>query len=299
MPRPKSPPLPRSAGKVLPCFLAMAVPGLLFPSPDGLFAQTATRIEADPPSLVMERGTTAELRIRLADAGGRTVEEPVRVVAPRQGLALSGETVTARRVGEYEIVVTTVRPGPGGQPLQLIIPVVVVWPPVVRIEVESPGPLYKGARVKFRATALHGDGTVRPRAEFVWTTSHPARAEVDAFGHVTGKARGPVRVEAAFEGVTGGLSPGVRDFPGASLVLEGGAQTVRTGDVQIFSAVVRDAAGNPIPDAPVEWSHSYVPAPGVMAPPARWKSSGRGGKSGFIAPTSGSSRVWTAGTMRW
>ena len=235
----------------------------------GLLAQTASRIEADPSSLVIERGRSATVVVRVLDDQGRVVHEAVRMVAARRGLSLADGTVTGLEVGEWEIVVTTVRPGSGGQPVQLTVPVVVAWPPVVRVVVESPALLFEGSTVTHRAIALHGDGTTRPGADFAWRTTDPARAEADAFGHVRGVAPGPVRVEAAFEGVTGGLDHTVREFTGAALEIVGGAAApVRTGDVQAFTAIVRDTAGNEIEDAPVEWSHAYVPAQGVMAPPA-------------------------------
>ena len=178
-----------------------------------LAAQTASRIAADPPSLVLERGASATLAIRVVDSEGRTVDEAVRVVGARRALSVetgpaqpsapgrpaapgaTRATVTALEVGEWEIVVTTVRPGPGGEPLQLAVPVVVDWPPVVRVEVERPGPVFEGGTVTHRATALHADGTMRPGADFAWRTSDAARAEVDAFGHVRGLAPGPVRVD--------------------------------------------------------------------------------------------------------
>ena len=254
-----------------------------------LAAQTASRLEADPSSLVLERGASATLTIRVTDSEGRAVDEAVRVIGARRALSVESgaddpsdpgradtpgatrATVTALEVGEWQIVVTTVRPGPGGEPLQLAVPVVVEWPSVVRVEVERPGPVFEGSTVTHRATALHADGTMRPGAEVTWTTSDPARATVDAFGHVRGLAPGPVRVEAAFEGVSGGLDGEVRTFTGAALeIVGGGAQegVVRTGDVQTFTAIVRDAGGRIVEDAPVEWSHSYMPATGVIAPPA-------------------------------
>ena len=233
--------------------------------------QTAVRIEAEPTSLVVERGARAEFAVRLLDGQGRVVDEPVRVAAPRQGLSLDGTVVTALAVGEYEIVVATVRPGPGGRLLRLAIPVVVDWPSVARVEVTGAGPVYAGAVVSHAAVALHADGTRRPGAEFAWSVSDPGRAEVDAFGRVTGREAGPVRVQAAFEGTTGQLEQVVAAFPGAAISIEGGAeddQEVRTGDVQTFRAVVRDAAGAEWTEAPVLWSHRYEPSQGVVAPPA-------------------------------
>ncbi|MDE2659333.1 MAG: hypothetical protein OXI45_03915 [Acidobacteriota bacterium] len=280
------------AHALLAALAIAALPPLTTP----LTAQTAARLEADPPSLVLQRGATATLIVRVLDAEGRLVNEAVRIAGARRALSLEGDaagpvarggagaaaaaapatpgrtetTVTALEVGEWQIIVTTVRPGPGGRPLQLTVPVVVEWPPVVHVEVAADGPVFEGGTVTHRATALHADGTHRPDAEFTWRTSDAARADVDEFGHVSGLAPGAVRVEAIFEGVTGVLDGAVREFTGASLEIVGGAEggSVLTGDVQTFTAVVRDAAGAVVADAPVEWSHSYVPAPGVIAPAA-------------------------------
>ena len=249
----------------LATFAALAL--LLAP---GLRAQTAVRIEADPPSLVLQRGESATLSVRVLDGDGQPVDEAVRMVGARNALALDNGMVVGLEVGEWEVIVTTVQPGASGEPIRLAVPVVVEWPPVVRVEVTSPGPVFEGSTVTHTAMALHADGTHRPGAEFSWRTSDPDRAEVDAFGHVRGAAAGPVRIEAAFEGVTGAIDHTVRAFTGAVLEIVGGeaAGVVRTGDVQAFAAVVRDADGDEIEDAPVEWSHSYLPAQGVMAPPA-------------------------------
>ena len=255
---------------ILPSRLSLATFAVLALLPgSGIHAQTAARIEADPPSLVLQRGQSATLSVRVLDGEGRPVDEAVRMVGARRALSLDNNVVMGLEVGEWEVIITTVQPGPGGEPLTLTVPVVVEWPPVVRVEVTSPGPVFEGSTVTHQAIALHADGTERPGAEFTWRTSDASRAEVDAFGHVRGAAAGPVRVEAVFEGVTGAIDHAVRDFVGAMLEIVGGAEgAVRTGDVQTFAAVVRDADGNEVPDAPVEWSHSYVPARGVMAPPA-------------------------------
>ena len=255
---------------ILPGRLSLATFAVLalLPGP-GIRAQTAARIEADPPSLVIQRGQSATLSVQVLDDEGRPVDEAVRMVGARRALSLDNDVVMGLEVGEWEVIITTVQPGPSGEPLRLVVPVVVEWPPVVRVEVTSPGPVFEGSTVTHQAIALHADGTERPGVEFVWRTSDPDRAEVDAFGHVRGAAAGPVRVEAVFEGVTGGIDHAVREFVGAVLEIVGGAEgAVRTGDVQTFAAVVRDADSDEITDAPVEWSHSYVPAQGVMAPPA-------------------------------
>ncbi len=268
------PPPPAARGQTPPG-IRTAIHGLLalaalFLVPGApVVAQTAWRIEADPPSLVIARGESATLAVRVLDGDGQAMDEAVRIVGSRRALSIDGGVVMGLEVGEWEVIVTTARPGPGGRPAQLAVPVVVEWPPVVRVEVTGPRALYEGTTVTHRAIALHGDGTNRPGAGFEWRTSDPGRADVDGFGHVRALAPGPVRIEAAFEGVTGAVEHSVREFAGASLEIAGGAGgPVRTGDVQTFAAIVRDADGAVIEDAPVEWSHSYEPAVGIVAPPA-------------------------------
>ncbi|MDE2803843.1 MAG: hypothetical protein OXN18_01725, partial [Gemmatimonadota bacterium] len=262
-PRHRPPPLALAAPVALVLLLTFLLPAR------PLLAQTAWRIEADPPSMVIARGESAALVVRVLDGDGRVLDEAVRMVGSRRALSIGGGVVVGLEVGEWEVIVTTARPGPDGRPAQFAVPVVVEWPPVVRVEVTGPRTLYEGTTVTHRAIALHGDGTNRPGADFEWRTSDPGRAEVDVFGHVRALAPGPVRIEAAFEGVTGAVEHTVREFAGASLEIVGGAdRAVRTGDVQTFAAIVRDEGGVVIADAPVEWSHSYVPAVGIVAPAA-------------------------------
>ena len=123
---------------------AVLVPAALFSLPSGVLAQTASRIEADPPSLVIARGESAALSVRVVDGDGRVVDEAVRMVGSRRALSINDGEIVALEVGEWEVIVTTVRPGPDGRPIQLSVPVVVDWPPVVQVDVTGPGTLYQG-----------------------------------------------------------------------------------------------------------------------------------------------------------
>ena len=206
---------PHTATAALCAALAIAaLPPLTTP----LTAQTAARIDADPPSLVLQRGETATLVVQVLDSEGRLVNEAVRIAGARRALSLAGTaaadpgaagaaeargaavaetsgrtetTVTALEVGEWEIIVTTVRPGPGGRPLQLTVPVVVEWPPVVRIEVAADGPaLPRAARSPTalpRCTLTGPTGPTRNSSGGRATRPAPRWTE---FGHVTGSCRG-------------------------------------------------------------------------------------------------------------
>lgn len=77
-----------TAAATLPALVAIAALPALMPA--ALAAQTAARIEADPPSLVIERGETATLVVRVLDAEGRLVDEAVRIAGARRALSLSG-----------------------------------------------------------------------------------------------------------------------------------------------------------------------------------------------------------------
>ncbi|MDE2751407.1 MAG: hypothetical protein OXI83_02410, partial [Gemmatimonadota bacterium] len=57
-------------------FVAVAplLSDLGWPAGPALAAQTASRLEADPPSLVLQRGASATLTIRVLDGAGRAVD---------------------------------------------------------------------------------------------------------------------------------------------------------------------------------------------------------------------------------
>ncbi len=57
-------------------------------------------------------------------------------------------------------------------------------------------------------------------------------------------------------------------LPATQLEIEGGLDEVRTGDVQSFTAILRDASGRIIDDVPVTWAHSYTPPSDIIAPSA-------------------------------
>jgi hypothetical protein len=241
-------------------------------------AARVARLEARPASLAIELGASVRLEVRALDAGGGAVAVAVRMAAPRAVLAVAPAheadpttlwTVTAREVGEHRIVVTTVvAPGAGEQPVTLTVPVRVSWPAVERVDVRarSPHALYPGTRLALAAVVVNRGGTTRPNAEVVWRSSDPAVASVDAFGNVRAHAVGRVTITASSGGVDGSVAHDVRALEAAAIEITGGRDVVRTGDVQSFTAVVRDAEGRALPDVPVTWSHAYSPDDSISAP---------------------------------
>jgi hypothetical protein len=239
-------------------------------------AQSAARIEARPASLALTRGQSAVLELVVLDASGTRVGVPLRVAGARDALDVEAADeadpttrwrIAALDVGEHEVVVTTAVEG--AAPLTLRVPVRVTWPAVARVEVTpASGALYDGTRLRHRARVVHDDGTERPNARVVWSTSDPAIATVDAFGNVRAQAAGRVDVVARIEGVEGRHAHDVRPLAATSLELSTALDGVRTGDVQSFTATARDAQGRAIADVPVTWSHLYAPDDSIQAPQA-------------------------------
>ncbi len=229
-------------------------------------AQTVTRLVAEPEAVALTAGMSAPLTVRALGVDGRTIDAPLRVTGPRNGVRVENGRVLGLAAGEYEVFISTV-PGDGSEPLTLRIPVSVGWPAVVRVEISSEGGrVFEGSRVQHRATAYHGDGSARPYAEVAWESSDPSVATVDAFGNVRGVRSGAVTITASVDGVRASIDHTSTATPVEQLELTGGRQQVRTGDVQTFSAVARGTGGAVIDEVPISWSYLYQPDDSIAAP---------------------------------
>ena len=251
---------------------ALLVTGFSAPSAaaqDALqLALRVTRLEATPGTIVVTQGERARLSIVAYDAAGNALDVPIRIGGRFRGLGIENGEVRGIAAGEYTIFATVVLPPDAGrEPPTLRIPVTVEWPAVTRVEIEAePGALYDGTTLIHRGTGRHGDGSVRPGTEFLWESSDSNVASADRYGYVRANGTGEVTISATFEGVTSRVTYNVAPFPATQLEVIGGEDEVRQGDVQTFTAVARDGRGRVIDDLAVEWSLSYKPAEGVIAP---------------------------------
>lgn len=100
---------------------------------------------------------------------------------------------------------------------------------------------------------------------------------------MTATAPGTATITATVDGVTGAATLVADPFTATALAITGGVARARTGDVVDFGAELRDGSGRLVDRVPVEWSHAYEAAPGIIAPaaPARM----RGGR--FVADLPG------------
>jgi hypothetical protein len=234
-----------------------------------------SRLEAAPASLTLTRGGPgAEITLRALDAAGRSTAAVIRLAGERGALEIvpvEGRAgvwrVRGLDVGTHDV--TASAQAADGSPITLRIPVLVDWPAIARIEiVPDRGTLYEGTRLGHRARVLLADGTERPHADAEWFSSSPALARIDAFGNVSGLAPGNVRIAASFGGVTGSIEHRILPLPPVSIEIGGGQDRARTGDVQEFTTLVRDAEGRVMDDVTVTWSHLYQPDDSIIAPAA-------------------------------
>ena len=238
------------------------------------------RLVAEPAQISMQSGDTVSLIVSAFDTDGASLDVAARFAFPRNAMRVGfqpgagraglNRIVTAQLAGEYEVVVTVVLPADlDRDPPTLRVPVSVSWPTIDRVDITAErGTLYEGTTLRHRAAAFHGNGTQRPEAQFVWTSSDRFAASVDRFGQVTGHAPGDVTITASMEGVRSSIDYTVAAFPATSLEIGGGLDDARTGDVLRFSAQANDAAGNVIDDMPVTWTLTFVPDDSIVAPGA-------------------------------
>ena len=231
-------------------------------------ALSVTHLEADPNRVVVTRGEWAPLGIVARDAAGNPVSVSIRIAAPRRELRYENGRVRGITPGEYEIIATLVLPASARRsPASVRVPVTVAWPPLTSLEIDAdPGTLYRGTTLLHTAKGFHDDGTPRPGVEPQWSSSDPSTATVDQYGYVAATRPGTVTISARFEDVTAEVNYHIEAFPAAELDVIGGADEVRTGDVQEFSVVARDRSGDVVDDLPVTWSLSFKPADGIVAP---------------------------------
>ena len=263
-------------------------------------ATTVTRLVASAAELTVARGDQVPFTVQALDASGAVVRVELRITGPRNSIEIGDGVVTGIVPGEYTINVSVVMPaGSTARPPSLSVPIVVTWPAVDRVLIEPAATLYAGTTVSHSARAFSVDGSARPDPIFIWTSSDASIATVDAYGGVSAHAEGIVTISASFEGVTSSLIHEVAPFPGTDIELLGGPDgSVRTGDVLRFEAVVRDATGAIVEDAPVNWSHAYTATDGMLGIPA----TGQMRLGAFVADVPGIHTVTAAAgplSARW
>ncbi|HYT84527.1 MAG TPA: Ig-like domain-containing protein [Gemmatimonadales bacterium] len=113
-----------------------------------------------------------------------------------------------------------------------------------------------GLTQHFDAIARDARGNPVPDRTFTWKSSAVGVATVDASGLATAIGNGPATVTATTAGVSGSASVTVAQVVVRVDVSPAAASLPALGLTQQFSAVARDANGNPVPGQPFTWTSS-------------------------------------------
>ncbi len=250
-----------------------------------------------PSELELEVGDSLTLEAEVRDADGNVMDRTVVFYSRRRravGVNPAG-IVQAYRPGEH-VLIAMVPKDPEdnhrrAEPAVTVeIPVTIPNPPVATVEVANlPGHLYAGTEVGLRPTVTDISGAVRHDVDVGWSSADPSVASVDSLGVLTLVSAGRTTLTVSAEEASSGRPIEVLANPVASITLNGTPEdAVRTGDVVFFEAGVTDAAGNEVPDYPVQYATFGVPADGIVAPGAIGQVDDRGA---FVAERSGTHTV--------
>ena len=250
-------------------------------------------IEVEPPEVTLHVGGTARLAATVRDAAGAVVEDAVVVFYSRARRSVSvtrGGAVEAYRPGEFTLVaLVPADPDdrsrrPAGV-ARVEVPVSVPQPPVDRVRFTGiPARLYAGTHVRLGVRVVDTSGALRHDVDVEYTSGKPAVAEIDPYGALLLHQPGSATLSVAAGQATGAITIEVEENPVASLTLQATGDTVRTGDVVVFTAVARDARGLPVRSVPVEFSVAGLTAPDILAAGAAAMVTGEGR---FVAERSG------------
>ena len=244
------------------CTLATVLLGwLLVPALASAQATNLT-LQVQPAEVRLDVGETIRLEAEVVDAQGQVVPDTSIIFFSRDRASVSvtrDGQATAHSPGQFTLV--ALRPGDGGgERLSQTIPVTVPQPPIQDITFgDTPDQLYAGTQQPITIQAVDASGSTREDAILDVQSSDPSVATVSPFGEIAAHQEGTVTITAQAEGVQAETTIRVVSNPVTALELRGGASTARTGDVLQFEAVPLNADGEPVEDAPVEYTMNAQP----------------------------------------
>ncbi len=197
-------------------------------------------------TVVLTAGTDRHFRISAFDAAG---------------IETHGADTTVTIVsGPNAPLTITLQPLTGSQPIVVTIA-------ALRVELQpSALSLVVGTTATFRARVFDATGTdITSQVTLVWASTNPSVANVDSSGVVTALLPGQVAIVAVTAGTAGVAALTISAAP-AAIVFATQPPARVEGNVAIAPAVqvtVRDASGQPVPNATVTMAISASPWPGA------------------------------------
>ncbi|MBK6489200.1 MAG: Ig-like domain-containing protein [Gemmatimonadetes bacterium] len=207
-------------------------------------------LEIQPASSSIALGGTVTLTAIARDAQGtsltgRTITwaslQPAIVTVTTAGVvtgvAAGTATVTASSEGKTASAAITVTP-----------------PPVATVAVVlNSSALTPGQSTQAVATLRSAQGATLSGRVTTWSTTNAGVATVDGSGIVAAVSPGSATITATSEGQSGTAVVTVTQVPVATISLSLGNGAMRVGDVQVGTAVARDANGAALAGRPIAW----------------------------------------------
>ncbi len=227
---------------------------------------SVARLVAEPAELKLVVGQTLPFKVTAYDAAGKALPRAaVRVAGPMRSIGFADGQATAFRADTFKAVAMAVA-APGTAPVMLDIPVTIGAASVGRLEIyPAPGPLYTGVTIEHTVKGFDANGkrlstlTRQPLTGVTWRSSDPSIAAVDRFGNLTGRKAGTVTLTVEANGLKAARQYAVVPNPVTSLELAISDGPIRTGDVIHLVGTAKRADGQPVPNAPITWSYTYIP----------------------------------------
>jgi uncharacterized protein YjdB len=210
-----------------------------------------TSVEVSPPAgVITALGAALRFTAVARDAEGNLIPGVLFTWSSSStGIATVDQTGQATGVA---VGATTIRASAGGVSGTATLAVTQVAASIDVIPASIT--LGTGDTITFTAVARDAGGHVIPGAHFAWSASDPSIATMHASsGLATTVASGTVTVQARSGAATGSATLHVVDVAQVTVV-PGGEPKVTVGGTVPFTAVVTDAAGNPVPGVRVIWS---------------------------------------------
>ena len=255
-------------------------------------------IEIEPGELTLAVGGSGRLAATVRRADGTVVQDATVVFYSRARRSVSvtrGGDVEAHRPGEFTLValVPATPGGAGRRPNPIAraeVTVTVPHPPVERVRFTAPPPkFYVGTHPRLAVEVVDTSGAVRRGDVAVeYASADSAVASIDRHGFLSLSRPGMVELSVRAEDAADTLTIEVEASPVTLLTLQATAESVRTGDVVVFTALARDARGLAVRGVPVQYAVAGETSPTIIAAgaPALVTSEGR-----FVAERSGTYTV--------
>jgi uncharacterized protein YjdB len=204
-----------------------------------------------PAAAALPLGGTTQLTAVPQSSGGTPLpDRPVTWATSNPVIATVSGTglVTAQGIGSATISATS-----EDKTGTAVITVTTV--PVASVEVTPSNPtVLAGSSVQLTATVRDGAGNPLTGRVVTWSSDSPAIAQVSTTGRVTGVAPGQAVVTATSEGASGSATITVGAAPVASVEIVPSTANVAIGEGFLLTAVLRNAAGDPLTGRTVTWS---------------------------------------------